>query len=240
MDEKDIVQSILKQVGIKYSENEQSLQEDIKKSSSNLIIRIKNLLDHNKSSFHEDSYIKYSHFLTETLNIKRRVLENKALLCCGDFFNKEILPCPTKNIKKVSHGIGLWGLHMKQKTKDTRLPNNTKYLYAIICKITVKILCFSFSKIKDHRARIELGRIKIKNLLLKKILKSQTGIRKKFLKFSDACKKKTMSIKIAEEMRRKQRNSAKKLEGVRKSEYSLKNYIIIFITLYVILSFYLG
>lgn len=240
MGDKAIVQNILNQVGLRYSEDEQRLQEDIKNSSSNLIIRIKNLLDHNKSSFPEDLYIKYSYFLTETLNIKRRVLENNVLLYCGDLFNEEILPCPSKNIKKVSHGIGLWGLYMKQKIKDTALPNSSKYLFTIIGKITIKTLCFSFSKIKDHRAKIELRGAKLKNLLLKKNLKSLPGIRKKFLKFSDACKKKAMSVKKAEELRKNQAVSVKKLDGTRKSGHSLKNYILVLVALHVILHFCLG
>lgn len=239
MDEKTIIQSILSQVGLKYSENEMLLREEIHKSSSDLIIRVKNLLDTSKNSIPEEIYKRYSKFLTEVLRLKRYDQESKGFLCCEDIFNEEILPYESNNVRKVPHGTSLWGLHIQKKTKDQTLPSNAKYFIAIAEVLLIKAMAFPFGKIKESKIRLEMKKLKLKYLILKKRLECLPGIRKRFLKFSDVCRKKTLSIKLAEEVKQLAAMPVKIQEVAEKNTYSLNTYAVWLGVIYLVLHFYL-
>ena len=92
MDEKSVVKNILEEIGIPYTENEAVLKEKILELSSDAVIRLKNLLNFNQKKLSNNSFGKYSRFLSDVLRIKRFHHVNPQLLTCEDNFHSNILP----------------------------------------------------------------------------------------------------------------------------------------------------
>ena len=185
MEEEGTVRAILQEIGIKYDGNESSLQEEIHKLTSDLIIRLKNLLDFNKKQISQHSYQRYSKFLNNVLKVKRYNIDNQALLLCEDVFDETILPPIIYNNSKITHGISLWGLNLKHKSRISIKKKDTKHFYMILSSIFRRLLANSFNCIA-LQSYLRFGNRKLlKNVMLRSYMRNFQLLRKGFLQFSD-------------------------------------------------------
>ena len=184
MDEKSVVKNILEEIGIPYTENEAVLKEKILELSSDAVIRLKNLLNFNQKKLSNNSFGKYSRFLSDVLRIKRFHHVNPQLLTCEDNFHSNILP-EISISNKIVAGISIWGLYLNYKSKQTNKAKDCKYLFMLLLKIRKSILNNTFFKIKYQQSNIQIKRNKLKNILIRRHIRYNSILRNYWNKFKD-------------------------------------------------------
>jgi uncharacterized protein YozE (UPF0346 family) len=167
MDETATIKNILKEVGLAFIDNELILKEEILKLSSDMVIRIKELLDLYKKNVSCTSYRKYSVFLNDILKAKNFYYENPELILSEDAFDDTVYPKTSKKCIKIVDGVSIWGLYLNQKNNSRDFYCNVALLNNLLQKYLIKNVFIGFMGLRVY-CFTRIRRLKtFKGLLIK-------------------------------------------------------------------------
>lgn len=184
MEEQAIIRNILFEIGINDYESEIILKDQIHNLTSDLVIRLKNLLDFSKKQLSEYSYKRYSKFLNDVLKVKRHYIENPSLLSCEESFDESLLPRKTRNNSKIVHGLSLWGLNLRQKGKVSLRNKEIKHIFTVLSSIRQYLLRHVFACIQQRSFQsLQIKRL-LKSLIIRLSIRTYNAKKISFYHFS--------------------------------------------------------
>jgi hypothetical protein len=148
-----VIQSILQSVSLDFNQNEQELQKKVDRLPSNSIIRLKNLLEFNKSRVSLETFKKYSKFLNDLLRVRRMNLELMEFSYFLNEFDENVKPNESK--VQVVDGISLWALSLLQAQVKNQVPEMVVRVEGIIKRRDIALVASGFFMVKAFGIRQE-------------------------------------------------------------------------------------